>query len=74
VSVLTGTFDSLPAMKGLPGNVYQLSVFVPDPSTLVSSNPNLTESGVQLVMRSANSSNFANSQIISQKGILISIK
>ena len=28
-------------VKGLPGNVYQLSVFVPDPATLVNNNPDL---------------------------------
>jgi uncharacterized protein (TIGR03437 family) len=66
--------------NGLPGNVYQLSVFVPDPATLVKNNPDLKnfkfppQSSVQLVMGPPNSLNFANSPMVSQNGIFINIK
>ncbi len=67
-------------VAGLPGNVYQLSVFVPDPAVLAINNPDLknfkfpAQSGIQLVMGPSNSSNFANSPMVSQNGIFINIK
>ena len=67
-------------VNGLPGNVYQLSVFVPDLATLVSNNPDLKnfkfppQSSIRLVMGPPNSLNSANSQMISQNGIFINIK
>ncbi len=67
-------------VNGLPGDVYQLSVLVPDPAALVNNNPDLKnfkfppQSAVQLVMGSPNALNFASSQMISQNGIFINIK
>jgi uncharacterized protein (TIGR03437 family) len=67
-------------VNGLPGNVYQLSLFVPDPAALVKNNPDLKtfkfppQSSIQLVMGSPNSLNFANSPTVSQNGIFINIK
>ncbi len=66
-------------VNGLPGNVYQLSVYVPDPATLANNNPNLknftypAQVSIQLVMGPPNSSNFVNSQMVSQPGILINV-
>jgi uncharacterized protein (TIGR03437 family) len=65
---------------GLPGNVYQLSVYVPNPATLVNNDPDLgsfsfpAQSGIQLVMGTPNALNFANSPMASQNGIFINIK
>ncbi len=67
-------------VMGLPGTVYQLSVFVPDPATLVNINPDLknfkfpAQSSIQLVMGPTNSLNFANSVMASQSGIFLNIK
>ena len=67
-------------VSGLPGNVYQLSVYVPNPATLVNNNPDLSnfsfpaQSGIQLVMGTPNALNFANSPMASQGGIFINIK
>uniref|UniRef100_Q01W23 IPT/TIG domain-containing protein n=1 Tax=Solibacter usitatus (strain Ellin6076) TaxID=234267 RepID=Q01W23_SOLUE len=67
-------------VAGLPGNVYQLSVFVPDPAVLANNNPDLknfkfpAQSGIQLLMGPSNASNFANSPMVSQNGIFINIK
>jgi uncharacterized protein (TIGR03437 family) len=67
-------------VAGLPGNVYQLSVFVPDPAALANNNPDLknfnfpAQSAIQLLMGPSNSSNFANSPMVSQNGIFINIK
>jgi uncharacterized protein (TIGR03437 family) len=67
-------------VAGLPGNVYQLSVFVPDPAALANNNPDLknfkfpAQSGIQPLMGPANSMNFANSPMVSQNGIFINIK
>ncbi|MGO9893624.1 MAG: hypothetical protein ACLPX8_05335, partial [Bryobacteraceae bacterium] len=73
-SVFVGGFyaDGIAAIvgpvAGLPGNVYQLSVFVPNPASY---NPDLLndpippQEGVALVMGTVNSSNFANSSMTS---------
>ncbi len=67
-------------VKGLPGNVYQLSVFVPDPVNLAKNNPDLAnfkfppQVGVQLVMGPVNSLNSANSGMLSQGGVLLNVK
>ena len=66
--------------NGLPGSVYQLSVYVPDPAVLVNVNPDLknfkfpAQSSIQLVMGQGNSLNFANSPMVSQSGVFINIK
>ncbi|MEP6537269.1 MAG: SBBP repeat-containing protein [Bryobacteraceae bacterium] len=67
-------------VNGLPGNVYQLSVFVPDLATLVNNNPDLKnfkfppQSSVQILMGPPNALNFSNSQMVSQNGLFINIK
>jgi uncharacterized protein (TIGR03437 family) len=67
-------------VDGLPGNVYRLSVYVPDPAALESANPDLknfkfpAQSSIQLVMGPGNSLNFANSPMVSQSGVFINIK
>ena len=63
-------------VNGLPGNVYQLSVFVPDLATLVTNNPDLknfkfpAQSSIQLVMTPSSQ----NLRTTSQNGIYINIK
>ncbi len=67
-------------VAGLPGNVYQLSVYVPDPAQLVGQNPNLKnfhfppQVAVKLVMSMVNSSNPNNSEEISQPGLVLNVK
>ncbi len=74
-----GIAATIGPVNGLPGNVYQISVYVPDPAALVESNPDLknfmfpAQSAVQLVMGPVNPLNFANSGMISQNGIFINI-
>ena len=61
-------------VDGLPGNVYQLSVSVPDPAVLVQNNPDLkdfrfpAQSSIQVRMGSAEST------MTSQTGVFINIK
>jgi uncharacterized protein (TIGR03437 family) len=75
-----GIAATIGPVDGLPGNVYQLSVFVPNPATLVQNNPDLknfrfpARSAIQLVMGPLNSLNFGNSQMGSQNGVLINIQ
>ena len=75
-----GIAATIGPVDGLPGNVYQLSVFVPDPATLVNNNPDLknfkfpAQSSVRLVMGTRNPLNSANSPMVSQNGIFINIK
>jgi uncharacterized protein (TIGR03437 family) len=67
-------------VSGLPGDVYQLSVFVPDPSTAANFNPNLLnfkfppQVGVKLIFGAINSLNPDNSDIISQGGLVLNVK
>ena len=67
-------------VNGLPGNVYQLSVMVPDPATLVKNNPDLKnftfppQSSVHLIMGPPGSASFLNSPMVSQGGIFINIR
>jgi uncharacterized protein (TIGR03437 family) len=76
----SGISAKIGPVSGLPGSVYQLSVFVPDLATLASNNPDLKnfkfppQSGIQLVMGPSNSLNFANSQMVSQNGLFINVK
>ena len=59
-------------VAGLPGNVYQIGVYVPDPAKLVDQNPNLAnfqfppQVSVKLVMSTVNPYNPDNSEEISQ--------
>jgi uncharacterized protein (TIGR03437 family) len=53
-------------VAGLPGNVFQLSVYVP--------NSAAERASVRLVMGPVNPSNFANSSFVSQSGIVLNIK
>ena len=64
-----GIAATIGPVAGLPGNVYQLSVYIPDPAALT-----FPQSRIQLVMGPPNSSNFANSPMVSQNGIFIDIK
>jgi uncharacterized protein (TIGR03437 family) len=63
-------------VSGLPGNLYQLSMFVPDLATLAANNPDLKnfkfppQSLVRLAMGNPNSPDYQNSQ----GGIYINIK
>lgn len=63
-------------VNGLPGNVYQLSMYVPDLATLVADNPDLknfhfpAQSSLRLAMGDPNSPNY----LSSQDGIYINIK
>jgi hypothetical protein len=74
-----GIAATVSQVNGLPGNVYRLGVYVPDPAKLVAGNPDLKDfqfppqSPIQVVMGSTNSLNFANSAMVSQNGIFIHI-
>jgi uncharacterized protein (TIGR03437 family) len=67
-------------VAGLPGNVYQLSVYVPDPAELVNQNPNFLnfklppQVGVKLVFGAVNPLNPDNSAMISQPGLVLNVK
>lgn len=74
---IAATFGPAP---GLPGNVYQLSIYVPDPATRAANNPNLKnfkmppQVAVQLIFNPVNPLNPANSNFISQGGVLLNVK
>ena len=67
-------------VDGLPGNVYQIGVYVPDPSKLVNNNPDLAnfkmppQVGVKLVFGAVNSFNPDSSAMISQAGVVLNVK
>jgi uncharacterized protein (TIGR03437 family) len=67
-------------VTGLPGNVFQLGVYVPEPSLYASYNPNLTNFAmppqvpVKLVFGPVNSLNPDNSTFISQPGLVLNVK
>ncbi len=67
-------------VEGLPGTVYQLGVYVPDPAKLAASNPNFAnfklppQVGVKLVFGDVNPFNPDNSAIISQAGLVLNVK
>jgi uncharacterized protein (TIGR03437 family) len=65
-------------VAGLPGNVYQLGVYVPDPAKLVNQdNPNFKlppQVGVKLVFGAVNPLNPDNSAMISQVGLVLNVK
>lgn len=75
-----GIAATIGPVQGLPGKVYQLGVYVPDPATLVAYNPNLKnfkmppQVAVKLVFGTVNPSNPDNSAIISQPGLVLCIK
>jgi uncharacterized protein (TIGR03437 family) len=82
-SVFVGGFyaDGIAAVvgpvAGLPGNVYQISVYVPNPASLnpdLRNNPIPPQQGVTLVMGPVNSSNFEGSSMISQPGLVLNVK
>ncbi len=72
-----GISATIGPVQGLPGDVFRLSVFVPDPAVLAQNNPDLknfsfpAQSAIQLLMVPANS---PNSQTFSQNGVFINIK
>jgi uncharacterized protein (TIGR03437 family) len=74
-----GIAATIGPVSGLPGNVYQLSVYIPDPAVLAKNNPDLKnfkfppQSAIQLLMGPANSLNFANSPLVSQNGVFVNI-
>jgi hypothetical protein len=67
-------------VAGLPGNVYQIGVYVPDPAQLATQNPNFLnfkfppQVGVKLVFGVVNPLNPDNSAMISQPGLVLSVK
>jgi hypothetical protein len=67
-------------VAGLPGNVYRLGVFFPNPAMPPAQNPNLlnftmpSQVAVRLVMGTVNSSNPDNSGFLSQPGIVLNVK
>lgn len=75
-----GIASVLTPVAGLPGNVYQISVYVPDPAKLVAQNPNLLnfkmppQVAVKLVVGTVNPFNPDNSSLISQPGLVLSVK
>ncbi|MGA2115132.1 MAG: hypothetical protein ABSH56_10340 [Bryobacteraceae bacterium] len=82
-SVFVGGFyaDGIAAVvgpvAGLPGNVYQISVYVPNPAGLnpdLRNNPIPPQQGVTLVMGPVNPPNFEGSSMISQPGLVLNVK
>ena len=67
-------------VDGFPGNVYRIKVFVPNPATLASPNPNLVDFrfppqvGVKLVIGAVNKFNPDNSAMISEGGPLLNVR
>jgi uncharacterized protein (TIGR03437 family) len=67
-------------VAGLPGNVYQIGVYIPDPADLGRQNPNFlnfkypAQVGVKLAIGPLSSLNPDNSAIISQGGIVLNVK
>ena len=64
-------------VSGLPGNVYQLSVYVPNPAVTRPDLPNFhfpPQVSVRLVMGPVSPGNFANSAFVSQGGLALSVK
>jgi uncharacterized protein (TIGR03437 family) len=67
-------------VAGLPGDVYQLSVFVPDPAKLADQNPNNVgfkmppRVGVRLVMGPVTPGSPDSSAMVSQPGIVLNVK
>ncbi|HEV2446009.1 MAG TPA: hypothetical protein VGS58_08810, partial [Candidatus Sulfopaludibacter sp.] len=67
-------------VAGLPGNVYQIGVYVPDPASLVDRNRNLAnfrfppQVSVKLVLSAVNPYNPDNSEEISQPGLVLNVK
>jgi uncharacterized protein (TIGR03437 family) len=67
-------------VDGFPGNVYRISVYVPDPATLAAQNPNLKDFhfppqvGVKLVMGQVGPGNPESSPLISQGGLVLNVK
>src|SRR5579883_344277 len=67
-------------VSGIPGDVYQIRVYVPDPSQYADQNPNLLnfkmppQVRVTLVMGPVNSLNFSNSLSTSQSGLVLNVK
>ncbi|HYL78589.1 MAG TPA: hypothetical protein VEU96_30640 [Bryobacteraceae bacterium] len=74
---IAATFGPAP---GLPGNVYQLSIYVPDPASRANNNPNLKDFkmppqvAVQLIFSPLNQFNPFNSNFISQGGVVLNVK
>jgi len=67
-------------VAGIPGTVYQLGVYVPDPAKLAANNPNLLnfklppQVGVKMVFGAVNPLNPDNSAMISQVGLVLNVK
>jgi uncharacterized protein (TIGR03437 family) len=67
-------------VAGLPGDVYRLSVFVPDPAKLADQNPNNVgfkmppQVGVRLVMGPVTPGSPDHSAMVSQPGIVLNVK
>jgi uncharacterized protein (TIGR03437 family) len=69
-----GISATIGPVEGIPGDVFRLSVYVPDPAVLAQNNPDLknfnfpAQSGIQLLMGPTSS------QLVSQNGVFINIK
>ena len=67
-------------VNGLPGNVYQISVYIPTAAALALNNPDLAgfvypaQTGIQIAMGPATPAAFISSPMASQAGIFVSIK
>lgn len=67
-------------IDGLPGNVYQIGVYVPDPAKLVANNPDLKnfkippQVGVKLLFGAVGPFSPYNSAMISQAGLVLNVK
>ena len=67
-------------MEGLAGNVFQLSVYVPDPAKLFAGNPNFLnyryppQSNVRVVIGAVVPVSVNFSEMISQDGIVLNVR
>jgi len=67
-------------VAGLPGNVYQLSVYVPDPAQYADQNPSLKnfkfppQVGIKLGMGPVSPYDYSGAAMISQSGIVLNVQ
>lgn len=75
-----GIAATIGPVNGLPGNVYQIGVYIPTPAALAANDPDLAsftypaQTGIQIAMGPVSPAAFINSPMASQAGIFVSIK
>jgi uncharacterized protein (TIGR03437 family) len=75
-----GIAATIGPVNGLPGNVYQIGVYIPTPAALAANDPDLAsfiypaQTGIQIAMGPVSPAAFIISPMASQAGIFVSIK